>query len=150
MLRAQRRGVFKREYEIHSAGQLVTELTGTRREGCEFSLSGTGYRIERDGRKRFLLHGPDGRVAVADRQSGRKWAVQAASGNLSLVKPSVWRSGWEVQRGGVSRGDIRHEGVFKRTYAADVPEDVPLPVAVFTLYVVLVIFERQAAAAAAG
>jgi hypothetical protein len=150
MLRAQRRGVFKREYEIYSAGQLVTELTGRRREGCEFFLSGTGYRIERDGRKRFVLHGPEGRLSTAERQTGREWAVRTETGNLTLVKPSIWRSGWEVQRGGVPQGDIRPDGAFKRTYTADVPEDVPLPVAVFALYVVLVILERQAAAAAAA
>lgn len=149
MLRARRRGFFKREYEIHSAGQLVTELTGGRREGCEFSLSGTGYRAERDGRKRFVLSGPDGQLATAERQTGREWTVRTATGDLTLVKPSVWRSGWEVRRGGAT-GSIRHEGAFTRTYSADVPEDVPLPVAVFALYVILVIFEHQAAAAAAA
>jgi hypothetical protein len=66
MLRARRRGVFKRD-----------------------SLSGTGYRIERDGRKRFVLHGPDGQVAIAERQTGREWTVRAATGNLTLVKPSA-------------------------------------------------------------
>jgi hypothetical protein len=76
MLRARRRGVFKREYEIYSAGQLVTELTGRRREGCEFSLSGTGYRAERDGRKRLVLLGPDGQLATAERQTGREWTVR--------------------------------------------------------------------------
>jgi hypothetical protein len=150
MLQARRRGFFKSEYEIYSGGQLVTELAGRRREGCEFSLSGTGFRIERDGRKRFLLLGPGGRLAIADRQGGREWALQATSGDLTLVKPSMWRSVWEVRRGGVPQGDIRQDGAFKRSYTAGVPEDVPLPVAVFTLYVVLVIFERDAAAAAAG
>jgi hypothetical protein len=50
----------------------------------------------------------------------------------------------------VPQGDIRQDGAFKRTYTADIPEDVPLPLAVFTLYVFLVIVERQAAAAAAA
>lgn len=150
MLRARRRGVFKREYEIYSGGRMVTELTSGRREGSEFALPDAGYRIERDGRKHFTLLSPAGLVATADQQTGRAWAIQAASGNLMLVKPSMWRSGWQVQRGGVPQGDIRHDGSFRRTYTADVPSDVPLPVAVFTLYVVLVIFERQAAAAAAA
>lgn len=148
-MQARRRGVFKREYEIYSGGQLVTELTGRRREGCEFSWSGTGYRAERDGRKRFVLHGPDGQVATAERQTAREWTVRTAAGNLTLVKPSVWRSGWEIRHGGTA-GGIRHDGGFTRTYTADVPADVPLPVAVFVLYVVLAIFERQAAAAAAA
>src|SRR5689334_17693665 len=148
MLRARRRGFLKREYEIFADGSPVTVLAGARREGCEFSLSGTGYRIERDGRKRFLLHGPDGRVAIAERRTGREWGLQAVSGNLTLARPSMWRSGWEIR--GTTTGAIRHEGAFSRTYSADMPPDVPLPVAVFALYVVLVIIERQAAAAAAA
>lgn len=150
MLRARRRGMFRREYEISSAGEVVTSLLGGRRESCEFSLSGTDFRIERDGRRRFLLHGPDGRVATAERRTGREWAIQAATGNLKLVKPSIWRSGWEVRQRGASKGEIRHDGPFKSTYTADVPDDVPSQVAVFALYVILVIFERAAAAAAGG
>jgi hypothetical protein len=148
MLRAQRRGFLKREYEVSADGRPVTVLAGARREGCEFSLSGTGFGIERDGRKRFVLHGPDGQMAVAERQSGREWQVKAASGNLTLAKPSVWRSGWEIQ--GTTVGAIRHERGFRHTYSADVPADVPLPIGVFVFYVVLVIFERQAAAAASA
>jgi hypothetical protein len=142
--------MFKREYEITSDGEAVTSLLGGRRESCEFSLDGTGFRIERDGGKRFLLHGPDGRLATAERQTGREWAVRASTGNLKLVKPSFWRSGWEVRQRGSGKGGIRHDGAFKKTYTADLPADVPPPVAVFALYVVLVIFERAAAAAASG
>jgi hypothetical protein len=150
MLRARRRGFFKREYDLSSADEMITSLTGGRRESCVFSLSGTEYRIERDSRKRFLLHGPDGRLATAERETGREWSIRADTGNLKLVKPSMWRSGWEVQQRGASKGDIRQEGAFKQTFTADVPADVPLPVAVFAFYVILVLFERSAAAASAG
>jgi len=148
MLRAQRRGFLKREYEVSADGAPVTVLVGARREGGGFSLASGSFRVERDGRKCFVLHGPDGRVAVAERQSGREWQVQAASGNLTLAKPSVWRSGWEIR--GTTAGAIRHEGGFRRTYSADVPADVPLPVAVFAFYVVLLLIERQTAAASAA
>ncbi|MFL6122899.1 hypothetical protein [Actinophytocola sp.] len=148
MLRARRRGFFRREYEVYADDTPVTVLTGARREGCEFTLSGAGFRVDRDGRRHFLLTGPDGRIATADRQSGREWTVRTAGGELTLAKPSIWRSDWEVR--GAASGAIRQEGWFSRTYSADVPPDVPLPVAVFVLYVVLVIFERQASAAAGG
>jgi len=138
----------RREYEMSADGAPLAVLAGTRREGCEFTLSGTGFRIERDGRKRFLLHGPDGRVAVADRTTGREWRVQATSGDLTLAKPSLWRSDWEVR--GTTTGTIRRERWFKPVYQADVPADVPLPVGVFAFYVVLMILERQAAVAAAA
>jgi hypothetical protein len=148
MLRARRRGFVKREYEVSADGVPVTVLAGARREGCEFSLSGRDFQIDRDGRKRFLLHGPQGLIAAADRVAGREWRIQATSGDLTLVKPSIWRNGWEVQ--GTTTGAIRHEGGFRRSYSADVPADVPLPVAVFAFYVVLMLIERQTAATAAA
>jgi hypothetical protein len=148
MLRARRHGFFRREYEVHADDAPVTVLTGGWREGCEFTLSGGSFRVERDGRRHFVLTGPDGRLATADRQSGREWLVRTAGGDLTLAKPSIWRSDWEVR--GSATGAIRQEGWFNRTYTADVPPDVPLPMAVFVLYVVLVMFERQASAAAGG
>lgn len=147
---ARRRGIFRREYEISSDGMADMSLFGGPQESCEFSLSGANFAIERDGRKRFLLYGPDGRLATAERQTGREWAVRAATGNLTLVKPSIWRSGWEVHQRGSSQGEIWTEGAFRATYHADIPADVPQPVAVFAFYVVLVIIERAKAAAAAG
>jgi hypothetical protein len=150
MLRARRRGIVKREYDIFSEGEQVTSLVGWRRESCEFSLAGKEYRIERQGRRQFRLVGPAGQEAVAERQTAREWRIHAGTGNLTLAKPSMWRSGWEIRQRGTTRGEIRHDGAFKRTYSAGVPADVPLPVGVFALYVVLVIFERQAAAAAAA
>lgn len=150
MLRARRRGFFRREYEITSGDTAVTTLGGARREGCVFTLDGVEYRVERANRRRFELHGPDRRVAAAERVTGREWAVTAPTGNLKLVRPSLWRSGWEIHQRGSARGTIGHEGKFGRAFAADVPSDVPLPVGVFAFYVVLVHFERAANAAAAG
>lgn len=150
MLRARRRGLFLRNYEIFSEGEQVTSLEGGRRESAEFSLAGTEYRIEREDRRRFRLVGPEGRVAQAERQTGREWTVRARTGNLTLAKPSIWRSSWDIRQRGTTKGEIRHDGAFKRTYTAGIPADVPLAVAVFALYVVLVIFERQQAAAASG
>lgn len=140
--------MFRREYDLESDGGPVTTLTGLRREGCAYTLDGAEYRVERDGRKRFLLHGPGGRTATAERATGREWTVRAESGNVKLVKPSMWRSAWEVHQRGSARGTIRHDGVFSRSFVADMPSDVPMPVRVFALYVLLVHFERQNAAAA--
>ncbi|WP_133909033.1 hypothetical protein [Actinophytocola oryzae] len=150
MLRARRRGFFKRVYEVSSDDQPVTTLVGGRRESCEFDIAGQGYRIERVNRRQFRLTGPDGAVATADRNSGREWAIHASSGNLTLARPSIWRSRWEVRQRGTAKGEIRQDGMFTKTYSAGVPTDVPLPVTVLAFYVVLVLFARDQAAAAAA
>ncbi len=150
MLRARRRGFFRREYEITSDDVAVTTLDGTRREGCVFTLDGVEYRAERENRRRFVLHGPDRRVATADRATGREWTVKGMDTHLKLIRPSLWRSRWEFHQRGSARGTIAHEGMFGRTFTAEVPAGVPQPVGVFAFYIVLVQFERAANAAAAG
>jgi hypothetical protein len=151
MLRARRHGIFRREYELLTDDQPLTTLSGRRAEGAEFSLAGKGYRVERVDRRHFRLSGPEGQVATAERQTGREWTVHARTSDLTLVKPSMWRSRWEVRQHGAPRGEIRHDGAFKSSYSAEVPPDVPVPVAVFAFYVVLVNIERaNAAAASAG
>lgn len=150
MLRARRRGFFRREYEITADDNPVTTVEGARREACAFTLNGTGYRVERENRRRFVLHGPDRRLATADRATGREWTVKGMDTHLKLVKPSLWRSGWEIHQRGSARGAIAHEGMFGRTFTAEVPADVPAPLGVFAFYVVLVQFERAANSAAAG
>ena len=150
MLRARRRGFFRREYEITADDVPVTTVGGTRREGCVFTLDGTEYRVERDGRRRFVLHGPDRRLATADRATGREWTVKGMDAHLKLVRPSLWRSRWEIHQRGSARGTIAHEGAFGRSFTAEVPSDLPVPLGLFAFYVVLVQFERAANAAAAG
>jgi hypothetical protein len=150
MLRAHKRGMFKRQWDVEGDSGPLTTITGGRKESCEFELAGAGYRVERDGSKKFTLHGPQGRVAAAERDTGREWTVRASSGNVKLVRTSMWRSRLEIRQRGSAQGVIRHDGGFKRTYTAEIPADVPSPVAVFTLYLALVLFERAAATAAAA
>lgn len=142
--------MFKRGYEVEVAGGPPIEISRARREACTFDVAGASYRIERDGRKRFVLAGPPGMGATADRETGRQWSITAQSGDAKLVRPSIWRSGWALHQRGSAQGTIRHDGAFSRWYTADLPTDLPLPVRVFAFYVVLVLFERAASAAAAA
>ncbi|MFI7677855.1 hypothetical protein [Actinophytocola sp. NPDC049390] len=150
MLRARRRGFFRRAYEITSDDVAVTTIDGARREGCTFTVDGVEYRVERDTRRRFVLHGPDRGLATADRATGREWTVKGMDAHMKLVRPSLWRSRWEIHQRGSARGTVAHEGMFGRAFAAEVPADVPVPLGVFAFYIVLLQFERAANAAAAG
>lgn len=152
MLRAARTGVFKHRYDISEDDRPVTHLAGFRREGCEFTVDGETLRVVRERGKRFVLNGPNGRVATAERETGRRWAITTPSGRLELVRPSMWRSAWELHQGGRSLGRIeRDKGIFTRTSHAELPADVPLPVRLFAFYLVLILWERaNATAAAAG
>lgn len=150
MLRASRYGVFRRRYELSDDGNPVTELAKFRRESCEFLVEGVTLRVTRERGKRFVLDGPTGRLATADRETSRRWAITTPTGRLELARPSMWKSAWELGRGGQPVGRIAYDGVFTRTSYADLPSDLPLAIRVFAHYVVLMMWERAAAAAAAS
>jgi hypothetical protein len=151
MLRVSRRGLFRYQYDLTEDDRPVTQFTGFRREGCEFTLAGETLRVGRERSRRFVLDGPGGRIATADRESGRRWTITTPASRFELVRPSVWRSAWEMHHGGRAVGRIEQDrGFFVRTSHADLPADLPLPVRVFAFYVVLILWERANAAAAAG
>lgn len=148
MLQAQRRGFFKRSYELTERGSRVTDLADIKREGCAFTVGGHSYRISRERSKRFRLDGPGGEAAVAERDGGRRWRITSPAGSFELVKPSFWRSAWELHANGRPVGRIEHEGGFGRSSKADLPAEVPRELRVFAFYVVLMVWEREATAAA--
>lgn len=150
MLQAQKRGFFKRSYELTERGSRVADLADIKREGCEFTVGGHSYRIQRERSKRFLLNGPGGEEAVAERDGGRRWRISSSAGSFELVKPSMWRSHWELQVNGQAVGRIEHAGGFGRLSKAELPAEVPRALQVFVYYVVLMVWEREASAAAAA
>lgn len=143
--------MFSRRYVLQEDARPVTELANFRRESCDFTVDGVRMRVSRERGKRFVLDGPGGRIASADRESGKRWAVTTSAGLVELVRPSVWRSTWELHRGGQAVGRVEPDrGLFTRSSHADLPTDLPLAVRVFAYYVVLMLWERAAASAAAA
>jgi hypothetical protein len=150
MLQARKRGFFKRSYELTERGSRVADLADIKREGCDITVDGHSYRIHRERSKRFVLNGPGGQAAVAERDGGRRWRISSPAGSFELVKPSMWRSPWELQANGQTVGRIEHDGGFGRLSKAELPAEMPRALRVFVFYVVLMTWEREATAAAAG
>jgi hypothetical protein len=150
MLQAQRRGFFKRSYELTERGSRLTDLADIKRESCDFTVGGRSYRIHRERSKRFVLNGPGGETAVAERDGGRRWRISSPAGSFELVRPSLWRSAWELHIDMRVAGRIEHDGGFGRSSKAELPGEMPKALQVFAFYVVLMEWERAANAAAAG
>ncbi len=150
MLQAQKRGFFKRSYELTERGSRVADLADIKREGCDFTVGGHSYRIRRERSKRFLLNGPGGEAAVAERDGGKRWRISSPVGSYELVRTSFWRSAWELQANGRPVGRIERAGGFGRLSKAELPAEIPRELQVFVFYVVLMVWERAAAAAAAN
>jgi hypothetical protein len=151
MLQATRRGVFRHSYDIAYEGRPIATLAGARREGYTFELDGQAFQVTRKGYKGFSFTGSQaGEVARADRVNGRTWTLHSMYGPLELVRTSFWKETWELRRNGQPAGTLRKDGAFKRTFTADLPEDLPLPLRLFILCVVETLWERSRHAASGG
>jgi hypothetical protein len=154
MLLAQRRGAFKHSYEITGDdGAPITTFhpSGWRSKG-EFDLGGTGYSVRSSGwtQQRAELVDRDGRqVATADRVGRKNWTISTDRGELAFRRASVWRADQVLELGGEPVGSIRRVGFWGSRAEADLP-GLSLPLAVFALVVVLMLWERNDTAAASA
>ena len=68
-----------------------------------------------------------------------------------LKKEPVWGNAFVIGGEGVGRvGSVRKKGLFKREWAAELPEELPLEARVFIVLLVFFLWKRAASAAAAG
>jgi hypothetical protein len=92
-------------------------------------------------------------VALAEQPSTWKnrFVIEQGGHRYELEKESVWKSAFVIRReGGGLVGSIRREGVFKREWVAELPEELPLETKVFIVWLVILLGKRAASAAAAG
>jgi hypothetical protein len=88
-------------------------------------------------------------VATADGVGRRNWTISTDRGELAFRRASVWRADQVLELGGQPVGSIRRLGFWGTRAEADLP-GLALPLAVFALVVVLMLWERNAAAASAA
>jgi len=170
MLRAIPKGWFSNDYEIYQGETQVAFLDPSAwRERAELEIEGRRYFLEREGwvGEFRLLDEVKHPLVTATKPSAFKSRFEVTWGERRYVleKASFWRSGFAVREiipGETPSGDtpsreelrtvgsIEREGVFTRRAAIDLPEDWPLPVQVFVFWLVVVIWTREQAAAAAG
>jgi hypothetical protein len=148
MLEATMRGFFRKRCEVDQHGVRLTELQFGGREGSAFHLHGEPYTISKPSRREFALSGSGGVYAGAAQLNGRNWTINSSAGQFDVVKPNLLGQQWDVLHGGVQVGLIRKRGAFDRTIEVAVNEQMPLPLQLFALHLVLVLLLRQQAAVA--
>lgn len=153
MLQAAPKGMFSNDYVMTSHDGRLAEIDVSNwRERAEFVVDGRTYRLAREGRAgAFQLLDGDTVVARAEKPSAFSSQFNLYSGNETLVlrKLSMWSRGFGLYHGDREIGRIAPTGAFSRKAAVQLPEEWPLPVQVFVFWLVLVIWRREAAAAAA-
>ena len=158
MLRAVPDGWFSYDFTVFDrSGTSVAQVDlANWRETAKLEVRGTRYEAHRKGwrSKEFILEREDGRVvAVAEKPSAWKdrFVFEHGGNRYELKKESAWRSAIVLSRNGVGLvGSVRRRSFFNREWTVDVPEELPLEVRVFVVWLVVILWKREDSAAAAG
>lgn len=155
MLIARGKGLFSRTYEVLDGDSVVASLNvSSWKEKATVEAEGKSYRFEREGAVSgsFLLLDVEKVVAYAKKPSALKdrFEITYFSALYALRKPSIWKSGLELEEHGRVVGAITPVGYFQRKIEIDLPTEMPLVVKVFIFWLALIIWNRQQAAVVAS
>jgi hypothetical protein len=141
------RGLFSWHYDMRCHGELIASLQMTFwTEGCNFTIADHPFAIRRVslGREWFLLLSGDQSVGEAKRKFGLRRFELTAAGESWLLQPASWFSRiYRLLAANQEVGAIRPAGWLTRRRLADFAADVPPPIQVLAIFLVLVISRRQ-------
>ena len=155
MLEVVPRSWVSRQFIVRNAEGTVADVNfAFWRERGRIKLGQDGFSVRREHamRGRFLLEGPSGVVAEARKPSAwRNWFVVEYDGRrFDLRKRSAWFREFLLLDGARQIGSVASQSAWTRRADARMPENWPFPVQLFVVWLVLAMWNREAAAAAAG
>jgi hypothetical protein len=121
------------------------------RDKGELAIEGTTYRARREGifGGPYILESAAGVVARATKPSAlrRSFIVEHAGRHYTLRATSAFRREIVLLDGDTRIGSISPKGMFTRRAAVDLPSTLPLTVRVFMVWLVVMLWKHEAAAA---
>lgn len=154
MIQAKAQGVFSIRYILdHLGQQSVLALSGWR-ERAAYDLDSEAYTFVRKGRWNgidftYLLQSPRGTLALARRRRSL-WRegleLEHAGRVYGFQQLHFWSHSCAVHDGERQVGTIRRHSVWARRMTVELPDEWPLPIQAFTLWLVLVTWNRYSAA----
>jgi hypothetical protein len=123
------------------------------RERGEIVIGDVTYRVfrERAMGGDFIIEAGGRELARATKPSAFRdtMIVHHGGADYTLRKPSVWRRAFVVMDGERQIGSIAPESAWTRRATADVPADWPVPIQAFVIWLVIILWKRDAQSAAA-
>lgn len=123
------------------------------RERAEITIGDVTHRVfrERAMGGDFVIEAGGRQLARATKPSAfwHTMIVHHGGKDYTLRKPSVWRRAFVVMDGERQIGSIAPESAWTRRAAADLPPDWPLAITAFVIWLVIVLWKRDANSAAA-
>ncbi|HEY4232154.1 MAG TPA: hypothetical protein VGM76_01895 [Lacipirellulaceae bacterium] len=141
------RGLFSRHYDLFRDGEVVVSLQMAMfREACEFTIAGHDFAIRHTSvwKDTFQLLIGDKSVCEVKRAFwSRRFELAAIDQSWVLQRPGFLSRGYQLISGENEVGTIRPAGWFTRRRFANFVEDVPPPVQVLAIFLVLIVSQRQ-------
>ena len=123
-------------------------------ESGSFSIDGLNYRAYREGMfsGEFFLEQDGQTIARAQKPSAfqNSFDIQYSDRIYTLKKESIIGRSFVLLLGDLETGSIRPEGLLSRKAAVSLPGDMPTPVQVFVMWLVILLWKREANAGAAA
>lgn len=154
MLRAVRRNWFSYDLDVfdRTGTRVATADLANWRENAKLEVGGKRYLARHEmGSKDFVLEGEDGlTVALAEKPSvlRESFSLEHGAGRYEVRKESPWKSSFVISREGMGVvGSIKQGSIFGGETTVDLPEELPIEVQVFVLWLATVMRKRADSAA---
>ena len=154
LLRAHPTRFFSWNYQVWDEADLASRLElelGAFREGGRVLVDGEEFIVRKEGvlGSHFIMETESGVLAEAVKPSAirREYRIRVADQVFTLKAAGALSRKYVLLHGSRELGSISPSGFFGRTAIVDLPEDVPIPIRLFLLFLVLLLWKRAAAAA---
>jgi hypothetical protein len=137
----------KPRYEVSDRLGNVSRWEGRfGREGVATDIDGERWEVRREGGKRFVLTAGDRELAAANRGKRNRWSISAGGESYELRSASFWRTEMVLSGADTTHGRIRRARRPRRV-VCDLSDDLPSEVQAFVGFVVMALWDREAALA---
>jgi len=154
MLKVISKSWFSWDYIVTDGASPIAEIdVSWWREKGVLIVRGSTYDVYREGliSGAFLLESDGSILARAEKPSAfrRSFELECGKKFYMLRAASAFRRKFVLIDGDREVGEIGPDRVFTRRATADLPEDIPLPVKVFIIWLVVIMWKRESDSASA-
>jgi len=151
MLRAVPNGWLSWNFTIYEDNKAIAKIDlAWLREAGELNLDGSNYKVYREGlvSGSFIIEKEGMVLARAEKPSAliRSYKVNYNNKSYVLEAVSALLREFVLREGGQAIGSVRPEGAFTKKAIIDLPADIEMPVRIFMVWLILILWKRDEAA----
>ena len=147
MLRAIPKGWFSWDFTVMEGSRPVADIDiSWWREKGVLTVEGKSYKVYREGLMSgaFILESGGSVLARAEKPSAflRHFEIDHDGRRYTLRAKHAWGRAFELLDGLTRIGSLHPDGLFTRRVIVDLPEDLPMPVRVFIIWLTVILWKR--------